>query len=97
MKFYKLPDGYTSTSHVTANFHYLANELTSSVGPYHVNSEPIMVTMDCDNSGGFAIPDEHGRSSYDLPISSSGFQYTSQLFYQYSRPCLENDFPIKGF
>ncbi len=61
-----VPSGYTSTSHVTANFHYLDSELTSSISPYHTNSESTMVTMDYDIGGGSGTPDEHGRSAYDF-------------------------------
>ncbi len=61
-----VPGGFTSTSHVTANFHYLESELTSSISPYHVNTEATMVTMDYDIGGGFSTPDEHGRSTYDF-------------------------------
>ena len=61
-----VPSGYTSTSHVAANFHYLDSELTSSIVPYHTNSESTMVTMDYDIGGGFGTPDEHGRSAYDF-------------------------------
>jgi hypothetical protein len=61
-----VPSGYTSASHVTANFHYLDNELTSSISPNHLNVEATMVTMDYDIDGGFGTPDEHGRSVYDF-------------------------------
>ncbi|MEI7505023.1 MAG: hypothetical protein WCJ61_17250, partial [Paludibacter sp.] len=60
-----VPDGYTSTSSLNANFHYLDSELTSSNDPFHVNTENNMVTMDYDIEGA-AYSDEHGRSTYDF-------------------------------
>ncbi|MEI6884875.1 MAG: T9SS type A sorting domain-containing protein [Bacteroidota bacterium] len=60
-----IPGGYTSTSTVAANFHYLSNELTSSISPYFVNTESKMVTWDYDIGGGFDA-DEHGRAAYDF-------------------------------
>ncbi len=60
-----VPNGYTSTVHLAANFHYLDSELTSSISPFNVNSEAKTVTWDYDIGGGYQA-DEHGRSSYDF-------------------------------
>jgi len=54
-----------SDCYVTANFHYLHSELTSSNSPYHVNTEQKLTTMDYDIEGGYDYSDEHGRANYD--------------------------------
>jgi len=61
-----VPNGYTSTSTVNANFHYLDSELTSSNSPYYTNTESNLVTMDYDIEGPSEFSDEHGRSTYDF-------------------------------
>jgi hypothetical protein len=61
-----LPEGFTANSHLSANFHFLDSEMTSSISPYHLCSKSKMVTSDYDIGGGFATPDEHGRASYDF-------------------------------
>jgi len=59
-----VPGGYTSTSRLSANFHYLDSELSSSLTS-HVNTEATTVTRDYDIGGGIPT-DEHGRSNYDF-------------------------------
>ncbi|MDO9253922.1 MAG: T9SS type A sorting domain-containing protein [Bacteroidales bacterium] len=54
-----------SGSTVTANFHYLDDELNS-------NSEANLVTWDYDIAGGTSTPDEHGRAAYDLGANYVG-------------------------
>jgi len=53
-----LPPG-GSNCYLTGHFHYLDAELNG-------NTEAKLVTGDNDFDGGYPIPDEHGRSSYDL-------------------------------
>ena len=56
-----------SNCFVSANFHYLMSELTSSITS-HVNSESFLTTMDYDiDAGGHGFPtsDEHGRANFD--------------------------------
>ncbi|MBL0153122.1 MAG: hypothetical protein IPP93_06415 [Chitinophagaceae bacterium] len=57
-----------SGSSVNANFHYLDNELTSSLTAF-VNDETHLTTMDYDidiNGHGAPASDEHGRASFDF-------------------------------
>ena len=60
------PETFSSTSTVSASFHYLDSELSSTLSPYHTNTEATTVTMDYDIGGGTSTPDEHGRSGYDF-------------------------------
>ena len=60
-----IPANNASGNSVTANFHYLDSELTSSITSY-VNSEQKLTTMDYDiGPGGYTSSDEHGRANYD--------------------------------
>ena len=76
-----------SNCNVTANFHYLDSELTSSLSPYHVNTELKMTTMDYDidiNNHGLLVSDEHGRANYDytnnyIGLSSVPISYFIQI------------------
>lgn len=55
-----------SNCYVTANFHYLTNELQSSLTGY-TNTELKLTTMDYDiGPGGMPYSDEHGRANYDF-------------------------------
>ena len=51
---------------VTANFHYLTSELTSSINTGYTNTETKLTTMDYDIGGGYPSSDEHGRANYDF-------------------------------
>jgi hypothetical protein len=76
-----------SGSYVTANFHYLDSELTSSLSPYHVNTELKLTTMDYDidvNAHGASASDEHGRANFDytnnfIGLSSIPISYFIQI------------------
>ncbi len=76
-----------SGSFVTANFHYLDNELTSSLSPYHQNTPLKLTTMDFDidaNKHGSDVSDEHGRANYDytnkyIGLSSIPVSYFIQI------------------
>ncbi len=73
-----------SNCFVTANFHYLESELTSSNSPFHVNSEQKLTTMDYDIEGGANASDEHGRANYDytnnyIGLSSVPIDYFIQI------------------
>ncbi|MCX6266818.1 MAG: hypothetical protein NTW16_05600, partial [Bacteroidetes bacterium] len=61
----EVSDAYTSPAQVSANFHYLDDELTSSLDPFHENTEAKTVTWDYDIDGGIPA-DEHGRANYDF-------------------------------
>jgi hypothetical protein len=79
-----LPTVDGSNCFVTANFHYLESELTSSNNPYHLNSEQKLTTMDYDIQGGYATSDEHGRANYDytnnyIGLSSVPISYFIQI------------------
>ena len=75
-----------SGSYVTANFHYLDSELTSSLTSY-INTELHLTTMDYDiDSGGHGAQysDEHGRANYDytnnyIGLSSVPISYFIQI------------------
>ncbi|HSO85025.1 MAG TPA: hypothetical protein VLQ91_00635, partial [Draconibacterium sp.] len=73
-----------SDCYVTANFHYLDSELTSSNSPYHPNTEQKLTTMDYDIQGGLIVSDEHGRANYDytnnyIGLSSVPISYFIQI------------------
>ena len=73
-----------SNCYVTANFHYLESELTSSNSPYHPNTEQKLTTMDYDIQGGYVTSDEHGRANYDytnnyIGLSSVPISYFIQI------------------
>jgi hypothetical protein len=76
-----------SDCYLTANFHYLDTELTSSNNPYHVNTEQKLTTMDYDidiNNHGYPYSDEHGRANYDytnnyIGLSSVPISYFIQI------------------
>jgi hypothetical protein len=76
-----------SNCYVTANFHYLDDELTSTNDPYHVNTEQKLTTMDYDidiNGHGYPYSDEHGRANYDytnnyIGLSSVPISYFIQI------------------
>ncbi|MFZ4546625.1 MAG: T9SS type A sorting domain-containing protein [Bacteroidales bacterium] len=75
-----------SGSTVTANFHYLDSELSSSLTS-HVNTEQKLTTMDYDidiNGHGYPSSDEHGRANYDytnnyIGLSSVPISYFIQI------------------
>ncbi|MCX6269396.1 MAG: T9SS type A sorting domain-containing protein, partial [Bacteroidetes bacterium] len=61
-----IPASNASGSYVTANFHYLDNELTSSINTGFTNTPVKMTTMDYDiGPGGMTVSDEHGRANFD--------------------------------
>ena len=73
-----------SNCFVTANFHYLESELTSSNSPFNLNSEQKLTTMDYDIEGGATASDEHGRANYDytnnyIGLSSVPIDYFIQI------------------
>jgi hypothetical protein len=75
-----------SNCFVTANFHYLHSELTSSNSSY-LNTESYLTTMDYDidiNNHGYPYSDEHGRANYDftnnyIGLSSIPITYFIQI------------------
>jgi hypothetical protein len=79
-----IPANNASGNSVTANFHYLDSELTSSVTSY-VNSEQKLTTMDYDiGPQGFTESDEHGRANYDYTNNFIGLSSVPISYFIYN-------------
>ena len=79
-----IPANNASGNYVTANFHYLESELTSSVTNY-TNSEQKLTTMDYDiGPQGFTESDEHGRANYDYTNNYIGLSSVPINYFIYN-------------
>ena len=71
---YEIVSTGDSGSNVTANFHYLDSELTSSISPNFTNTDLNLTTMDYEiGNGAAASSEEHGRANFDFTNKYIGF------------------------